>query len=156
MPPDDPLVETWQIHDRIHIYMLNAIDEESLGDVLNGKGRSVREQFAHIHNVRLLWLKSAAPELLEGLEKIDVKGPVSKQEVAAALAASGAAIEKLIVKAQSAGGRVKAFKPHVTAFVGYLIAHESHHRGQIGWTLKHSGHPLDAKTAFGLWEWGTR
>jgi hypothetical protein len=32
----------------------------------------------------------------------------------------------------------------------------SHHRGQAGWALKLSGHPLDQKTAFGLWEWGVR
>ena len=59
-------------------------------------------------------------------------------------------------KAIAAGGKVKGFKPHATAFLGYLISHESHHRGQVGWTLKHSGRPLDLKTAFGLWGWGVR
>ncbi|HEV3260331.1 MAG TPA: DinB family protein [Gemmataceae bacterium] len=54
------------------------------------------------------------------------------------------------------GRRRKGFKPHVVAFLGYLISHESHHRGQIGWALKNSGHPLDQKTAYGLWEWGMR
>ena len=54
------------------------------------------------------------------------------------------------------GGKVKGFKPHAVAFLGYLISHESHHRGQAGWALKSSGRPLDQKTAFGLWEWGTR
>lgn len=153
---DDPLVETWKIHNRINLYMMNAIAEGSLEDVLNGKGRSVCEQFAHIHNVRLLWLKSAAPELLEGLEKIEAKSGASKETLRKALTASGEAVEKLIAKAQAAGGKVKGFKPHATAFVGYVISHESHHRGQIGWTLKHSGHPLDQKTAYGLWEWGVR
>jgi uncharacterized damage-inducible protein DinB len=62
----------------------------------------------------------------------------------------------LLVKAIANSGKVKNFKPHATAFLGYLISHESHHRGQIGWTLKHSGHPLDQKIAFGLWEWGVR
>jgi hypothetical protein len=38
----------------------------------------------------------------------------------------------------------------------YLISHESHHRGQVGWILKLSGRPLDQKTAFGMWEWGVR
>ena len=55
-----------------------------------------------------------------------------------------------------AGMECERFKPHVTAFVGYLISHESHHRGQIGWTLKNTGHPLDQKTSYGLWEWGAR
>ncbi len=54
------------------------------------------------------------------------------------------------------GGKIKGFKPHAVAFQGYLIAHESHQRGQIGWTLKATGQPLDKKTAYGLWEWGVR
>lgn len=153
---DDPLVETWSIHDRIHRYLLDAIAPESLGATLNGKGRSVADQFAHVHNVRLLWLKAAAPELLAGLEKIEAKSDVSKEAIASALEASGRAVADLLRKAIAEGGRLKGFKPHVTAFLGYLIAHESHHRGQIGWTLKHAGTPLDKKTAFGLWEWGVR
>jgi uncharacterized damage-inducible protein DinB len=153
---EDPLVETWQIHNRINLYLLDAITEENLGATLNSKGRSVRDQFAHAHNVRLMWLKSAAPELLEGQEKLEPKQAHDKAKLRAALEASGQAIEALLAKATAAGGKVKGFKPHATAFLGYLISHESHHRGQIGWTLKHAGHPLDQKTAFGLWEWDVR
>jgi uncharacterized damage-inducible protein DinB len=152
----DPLVETWQIHNRIHLYLLDAIAEEALGATLNGKGRSVRDLFAHAHNVRLMWLKAAAPELLEGLEKLESKADHDKAKLKEALEASGLAVEALLTKAIASGGKVKGFKPHATAFLGYLISHESHHRGQIGWALKNSGHPLDQKTAFGLWEWGVR
>jgi uncharacterized damage-inducible protein DinB len=97
--------------------------------------------------------------LLQGLEKLGGDGApdaVTKETLAAALKSSGAAIEALLRQAFATGGKVKGFKPHAAAFLGYLIAHESHHRGQIGWALKFSGHPLDKSTAFGLWEWGTR
>ena len=67
---DNPLLETWQIHDRINFYLLDSIDAPSLATHSASKGRSVGEQFAHVHNVRLMWLKSAAPELLKGLTKI--------------------------------------------------------------------------------------
>jgi len=152
---DDNLVETWAIHNRINLYLLDAISEESLGLALPNC-RTVFDQFAHVHNVRLMWLKSAAPELLESLEKLETKKGGTKAQLRAALDASGQAIESLLRKASAAGGKVKGFKPHATAFLGYLISHESHHRGQIGWTLKQSGRPLDQKTAFGLWEWGVR
>jgi hypothetical protein len=108
-----------------------------------------------MHNVRLMWLKSAAPDLLEGLAKIE-GDTGDKATLAAGLEASGNAIANLLRKALSAGGKVKGFKPHAVAFLGYLISHESHHRGQIGWTLKNTGHPLDQKTSYGLWEWGVR
>jgi uncharacterized damage-inducible protein DinB len=152
---EEQLIETWKIHDRINRYLLDAIPEESLQAALLQKGRTVFKLFAHIHDVRLMWLKAAAPELLDGLSKVPESG-ASKKQLASALDQSGAAIAALLKKGIAAGGRIKGFKPHVVAFLGYLISHESHHRGQIGWTLKFSGHPLDKKTAFGLWEWGVR
>jgi uncharacterized damage-inducible protein DinB len=152
---EEQLLETWSIHNRINLYLLEAIPEDALALAL-AKSRNVYDQFAHIHNVRLLWLKSAASELLVGLEKLETKKLGSKDQLAAALTASGDAITALLRKALAAGGKVKGFKPHAVAFLGYLIAHESHHRGQIGWTLKQKGRPLDQKTAYGLWEWGVR
>jgi uncharacterized damage-inducible protein DinB len=151
----EQLLETWQIHNRINLYLLNAIDESSPGDLSASKGRTVGEQFAHLHNVRLMWLKSAAPELLAGLEKIEKESASDKKLLSQSLAASGQAISRMLTEC-FATGKVKGFKPHATAFLGYIISHESHHRGQIALTLKQSGHPLDRKTAFGLWEWGTR
>lgn len=152
---DEQLVETWQIHDRINRYFLDAVADDALGAAPSPKHRSVYKLFAHVHNVRLMWLKAAAPDLLTGLDKLDGDlGP--KAELVAALEASGAAVAELVRRACGAGGKVKGFKPHVTAFVGYLISHESHHRGQAGWALKAAGKPLDKKTAFGLWEWGVR
>ena len=37
-------------------------------------------------------------------------------------------------------GKIKDFKPHAAAFLDNLIAHESHHFGQIVLTLKQAGH----------------
>jgi uncharacterized damage-inducible protein DinB len=65
-------------------------------------------------------------------------------------------MEEQLIETWAIHNRIKGFKPHVVAFLGYLISHESHHRGQAGRALKLSGHPLDQKTAFGLWEWGVR
>jgi uncharacterized damage-inducible protein DinB len=153
---EDQLVETWAIHNRINRYMLDTIPAEAMGAAASPKCRMVSDLFAHVHNVRLMWLKAAAPELLVGLEKLETKTIADKAKLRPALEDSGRAIEELLRKATAACGKVKGFKPHATAFLGYLISHESHHRGQAGWALKISGHPLDQKTAYGFWEWGVR
>lgn len=148
----NPLTETWQIHNRINLYLLDSIDEVNLKDISASKGRNVGEQFAHMHNVRLMWLKVADPALMEGLNKIE-KETITKELLANELKASGEAISQLFEKSD---GKIKGFKPNATAFLGYLISHESHHRGQVMLCLKQSGHPVDKKTQFGIWEWGTR
>jgi uncharacterized damage-inducible protein DinB len=148
------LTETWQIHNNINLYLLESIDEENLSDQASSKGRSVGEQFAHMHGVRMMWLKVADPALLEGLEKID-KQNITKAHLAENLQQSGKAIEQLFEKTLP-GGKIKGFKPHATGFLGYLISHESHHRGQLMLALKQSGHMVSQKIQYGIWEWGVR
>ncbi len=153
---DNQLLEMWQIHDRINVYLLDAVDAESLSSHSASKGRSAGEQFAHIHNVRLMWLKAAAPDLLKGLAKIENEQANDKKLLRKSLSDSGKAIGTLLTTSLATGGKVKGFKPHTAAFLGYLISHESHHRGQIMLTLKQAGKPMDKKTAYGIWEWGVR
>ena len=124
-------LETWEIHDRINLYLLDSVEPAELSNLSASKGRTVGEQFAHIHNVRLMWLKSAAPNLLAGLVKLEKPQAVDKKLLRKSLSDSGVAIKSLLSQGLQEGGRVKGFKPHVTAFLGYLISHESHHRGQI-------------------------
>jgi uncharacterized damage-inducible protein DinB len=152
---DKDLLETWNIHSHINLYLLDAVAPNTLTSLSASKGRTAGEQFAHIHNVRLMWLKSAAPELLSGLEKVEKEEALDKKVLSKSLTASAKAIELLLQKGFQEG-KIKGFKPHPAAFLGYLISHESHHRGQIAVTLKQAGHPLDKKIAYGIWEWGVR
>jgi uncharacterized damage-inducible protein DinB len=150
----EQVISTWQIHNRINLYLLDAIAEEHLADTASSKGRTVGEQLAHMHNVRLMWLKASAPALLDGLDKLE-KDNLTKAHLTAAFNASSAAIEQLLIQGFEAG-KIKGMKPYPMTFLGYMISHESHHRGQIMLALKQSGHPVDKKVQFGLWEWGTR
>lgn len=156
MSASHPLAETFSLNNRINLYLLDAIPEQHLADVYLGpKGRSVGKQFAHLHDVRMMWLKASAPDLLTGLLKLSDEQALQQKALRASLTASGKAMESLLQQAES-GGKVKGFKPHATAFLGYLLAHEGHHRGQILVTLKQNGHMVDKKTQFGIWEWGVR
>ena len=153
---DNQLLETWDINNRINLYLLDAVEAAAVGSHSASKGRSVGEQFAHLHNVRLMWLKVAAPDLLKGLEKIEKELALDKKLLRKSLFDSGQAIRTLLNNSIASGGKVKGFKPHVGAFLGYLISHDSHHRGQILLSLKQAGHPIDKKTQYGIWEWGVR
>lgn len=148
------LIDTWLIHCRINNYLLDAVDDALLQRNA-AKGRSAGEQFAHMHNVRLMWLKVAAPDLFAQQTKIEKETPIDRQLLQRSMEDSAAAIAALLEQGIAAG-KIKGFKPHPTAFVGYLISHESHHRGQLILTLKQAGHKIDPKVLYGLWEWGSR
>lgn len=149
------LIETWEISHRMNEYLLTGIKEEHFTDVSASKGRNVGEQFAHINNVRLMWVKVAAPELLSALQKIEKEDRITKKLLLDAFEKSTAAITEMLKKGFETG-KIKGFKPHPEAFLGYMIAHEAHHRGQIIISLKENKHMPDKKILYGLWEWGVR
>jgi uncharacterized damage-inducible protein DinB len=150
----EAILETWDINNRINLFLLEAIEEANLNATAASKGRTVGEQWAHVHNVRLMWLKEGLTEALTSVQKIEKQG-ITKALLEEQLTLSATAIRQMLSNGLAAG-KIKGFKPHPTAFLGYLVAHEAHHRGQIVLSLKQAGNPVDKKTLFGLWEWGTR
>ncbi|MEO5579517.1 MAG: hypothetical protein ABIR58_02595, partial [Gemmatimonadaceae bacterium] len=93
---NDQLIDTWSIHNRINLYLLSAVPAEAFGGVSASKGRTVAEQFAHVHNVRLMWLKAAAPEMLSGLAKIEKDSGIDRDLLQRSLEQSGAVIGELL------------------------------------------------------------
>ena len=73
------LIDTWHIHHRINEYLLSGIKDEHLADISLGKGRSVGHAFAHLHNVRLMWVQQAAPDLLAGINKIEKEEKITRK-----------------------------------------------------------------------------
>jgi uncharacterized damage-inducible protein DinB len=149
------LVESFAINEKANQLLIGNISDAAWeADSPTGKGRSIADIAAHIHHVRLMWL-SAADKTAKVPAKLE-PDKASKEQVQAALRASAIAIENLLQKAlEDPSGKVPNFRPNVVAFVGYLIAHDSHHRGQIAMMARQVGHPVPPKITFGLWEWGT-
>jgi len=149
------LLQTFAINEKCNQLLLSHIPEAAWqAPPPTNKGRSIADIASHIHHVRLMWL-SAADKTAPLPPKLD-PDKATRSEVQAALKASAAAIHTLLTKAlDDPAGKVSHFKPDVVAFVGYLISHDSHHRGQITMLARQIGHPIPTKTGFGLWEWGT-
>ena len=149
------LLVAFDTNDRINQYLIDNLPAAAwLAEPLQGKGRTVAAIVAHIHNVRVMWLKAAA-------KGSDIPAPldpnsVTVAEASKALEQSRAALAALLQAACEAGGEVKGFRPDVAGFFGYLIAHDAHHRGQICMQARQAGHALPQKAMFGMWEWGTR
>jgi len=156
--PFDPIESMLVSHatnNRINTFLIQNIPDKAWREKPpGGKGRDIASMVAHIHNVRLMWLKSAAanapmPKKLEGED-------FTKDAAIAALEVSRQAMEEVLGASLRTDGRIKGFKPDAGSFLAYLLAHDAHHRGQISMLARHLGHPISKSAMFGLWEWGTR
>ena len=149
------LLTSFDTNNRINQYMIENLPAEAWRAVPPaGKGRTIAAIVAHLHNVRVMWLKATAKgsKIPEQLDRTSV----TRTEATKALEQSRAALSAVLRSALESDGRVKGFRPDVAGFFGYLIAHDAHHRGQICMLARQAGHPLPQKAMFGMWEWGTR
>jgi uncharacterized damage-inducible protein DinB len=118
----------------------------------------------HIHNARCMWIKTLGEP--HGLE---VPSPVNRHKVGArqlvpALRRSGEGIARLLELGCQHGGSVPPTRSYtwrnlpldVGHVLGYFIAHEGHHRGQIVLAARALGQRLPGEVTSGLWQWTRR
>ena len=148
------LVNAFHTNDRIIRYLIENLPADAWrAKPPDGKGRTIAAIVAHMHNVRVMWLKATKSENIpEQLER----ATVTPAQALRGLEASREALGEIISRALESDGRIRNFRPDVAGFVGYLIAHDAHHRGQIAMLARQLGHPLPQKAMFGMWEWGSR
>ncbi len=137
---------------RVNLLLLEQLDPEALAIVSRPRARSVGDQFAHIHNARLLWLNVAAPDLAKELRKFSKGEYGDVQELQESLTASSEQMERLLERGFEEG-KIKGYKGSPSLFLGYMLAHEGHHRGQIMLTLKLGEYKLPQEVQYGMWEW---
>jgi uncharacterized damage-inducible protein DinB len=149
------LIEAFHTNNRINQYLIANIPLEVWkAKPPEGKGRAISAIVAHMHNVRVMWLKASAKgsEIPAQLDRATVTPAQASQ----AFDQSCQALSELMSQALHSDGRIKGFRPDVAGFLAYLIAHNAHHRGQIAMLARQVGHPLPQKIIFGMWEWGSR
>lgn len=149
----EALLSAFDINDRINHYLIENLPESAWrAEPPDGKGRDVASIVAHMHNVRVMWLKATKGKIPDQLDRNTVT-PAQAQK---ALEQSRAALNEVLKASLDGDGRIKGFRPDVAAFFGYLIAHDAHHRGQVTMLARQVGHPIPQKATFGMWEWGVR
>jgi uncharacterized damage-inducible protein DinB len=148
------LLNAFNTNNRINHYLIDNLPTAAwTAKPPDGKGRTVAAIVAHMHNVRVMWLKAAKAEDIPA--QLD-RATVTPSQAMHALEASREALCVVMSSALKSDGRIRSFRPDVAGFLGYLIAHDAHHRGQITMLARQSGHPLPQKAMFGMWEWGSR
>ena len=147
------LAETFLVNNRANLMLLDAMSEEQLAHVPFPRARSIADQFAHMHNVRITWLEVSAPSRAKSLNKVE-KGAAAKAGLRAALEASAESMSATIAEAVESG-KMRGYKQGPIAFCAYLVAHEGHHRGEIIVHLKHAKMPVERELTYAIWEWET-
>lgn len=148
------ILETLAVNEAANEVLLRHVDRRAWRAPLpEGSGnKTIASVFAHIHNVRLMWLKMTGKR--SGLPAALDRHRCTKRVVAAALPRSAEAIAAHIAAAlEREDGRISGFPPNAVAFACYLMAHDAHHRGQIFLLSRQLGYRLPGAAAYGVWQW---
>src|SRR5579871_620274 len=143
------LLDSYAVNERINQYLIENLDDAAWHAAPpGGKGRTIAAIVAHMHNVRHMWLVAIAKDRPLP-EKLD-RATVTKAQAMRALGESAKCCAQVLAESLAkADGKVKGFSPNVAGFLGYLIAHDAHHRGQICALARELGYPLPKQATFG-------
>ena len=126
--------------------------------------RTIRMIAGHIHNARCMWTKTLGKEHGIAVPRSVDRFKVTPRDLIPALQLSGDGILRLLELSCDHGGTIPDSKSYVWRnlpldvghVLGYFIAHEGHHRGQIVMLARQLGHRLPSDVTNGLWHWVKR
>ncbi len=150
---NEQILATWRRHQEILLLLLDSIPDEGLAARPSGsRGRDVARALAHMYRVRVGWLHHHETGKRPKVPRFDKGPPPPRSELRKLLVRSGEDVEDWLARALRGETAPRYFGKQAVRWLGYLIAHESHHRGQIALVLKQSGMRLPEEVAVkGLW-----
>lgn len=161
----DVLLEIYAVNDAMNQLLLAHLDKRAWRakppSATGRGGRTIAAIFAHLHNVRVTWLRHSAPHLRRPAPLDPDRCTVT--QASAALEKSATQCLRMLNDALGAGPGRQVTKftrdgytqtwPAGGAMFGYMFSHEAHHRGQIVMLAHQLGYRLPVPGAYGIWHW---
>ena len=152
-------VKIFAANERMNQLLIEHLDAKVWRAKPPGKARTIAAIFTHMHNVRCKWVRLTAPHLKVPLQLN--RATCTRKEARAGLAESGARCTEMLAEALGGAGRIKKFRrdgwaqpwPVGVEMLCYMLAHEAHHRGQVGMLAHQMGFKLPNKVTSGMWNW---
>ena len=138
-----------------NLFLLDSLPVAYLKDSYAPRTRTVATQFAHIHNVRVRWLTYADRKVVGAAKGFTRGAQPTKAQLKKALQQSEKIVTRFLKQCESSEA-VKNWNGPPATFLGYLIAHEAHHRGLALAAVRVAGHKLPKEVVYGLWDWGKK
>jgi uncharacterized damage-inducible protein DinB len=166
-PPDlrEAMLAAWRTNNRVTLFLFEHLPRELWPATVPGAPRrTIRMIAGHIHNARRMWIKTLGqPHGLPVPAAVD-RLRVGARQLLPALRQSGRGIAGLLELGFRHGGAIPPTRAYVwrnlpldvAHVLGYFIAHEGHHRGQIVLVARALGHRLPGEVTAGLWQWSQR
>ena len=153
-------VRIFAASERANQLLIEHLDPAAWNARPPGRTRTIAAIFTHMHNVRTKWIRLTAPHLK--VPRQLNRGRCTPDQAGAALVESAATCTEMLAEALGApGGRIEAFRrdgwarpwPLGAEMVSYMVAHESHHRGQVCLLAHQLGYRLPGRVTASMWNW---
>ncbi|HEY8258301.1 MAG TPA: DinB family protein [Gemmatimonadales bacterium] len=163
--PWDTILDTWRTSNRVTVFLVEQLPPELWDAVVPGAPRrTIRMIAGHLHNSRCMWIKTLGMELGVTVPKSVDRRRVGRKELVPALGRSSRGILRLLTLGCERGGMIPRASTYVWRnlpldvghVLGYFVAHEGHHRGQIVLVARALGCRLPSAVTSGLWQWTKR